>query len=97
MYVFVMVLGIASFLIVVPIAILSTRTAVHTPMFLLLSAIASAVNLLFGSWLLSFTGIASTLCYYDLRVRKEGFGAPPGVEKVPDAPVDFTSGDPLTS
>ena len=98
MYVFVMVLGIASFLIIVPISLLSARSG-HTPVFLLLSAVASAANLLFGAWLLSFTGIASTLCYYDLRVRKEGFGAVVVETKIPavvalDAPApDLSAGD----
>lgn len=93
MYVFVMVLGIASFLIVLPIAILSARAAGHTAGFLLLSAIASAVNLLFGSWLLSFTGIASTLCYYDLKVRKEGFGVAVAAVVPPVATAEPTAGD----
>ena len=75
LYIFVGVLGIACAMIVFPIAILSMREGGHAAGFLLLNAVASAVNLLFEAWLLSFLGIASTLCYYDLRVRKEGWGA----------------------
>lgn len=47
-------------------------------------AAAGAVALLFaglriviGGVLIALIGVATTLCYYDLRVRKEGFGALP--------------------
>lgn len=52
-----------------------------------------------GALLIAFTGVATALCYFDLRVRKEGFGnvppptvrepmafGPPAVEPPPVAP-----------
>jgi hypothetical protein len=52
---------------------------------MLLDAIASAANLFFGAWVISLAGIAVTLCYYDLRVRKENFCAPQTGEAAPMA------------
>jgi hypothetical protein len=72
MYAFVLLLGCASMALLVPMAVLSMRNGGHTAGAMFLNAVASAGDLLLGAWLVSFTGIATTLCYYDLRVRKEG-------------------------
>jgi len=74
MYALVMVFVVVSAMIVLPLRLLAMYPGRHLAMFPLLNAVASAVNLLFGTWAISFTGIATTLCYYDLRARKEGLG-----------------------
>jgi hypothetical protein len=57
------------------------------------------VRVLVSAIIVAFMGIATALCYYDLRVRKEGFGvAPPPVASAPAAeiwplPPDVTPGD----
>ncbi|HEX4021005.1 MAG TPA: hypothetical protein VHX63_07675 [Acidobacteriaceae bacterium] len=100
MYIFCVVLGMASAAILFPMMLLSMHHGGHTMFFQLVNAIASAVNLLFGAWLLSFIGIGATLCYYDLRVRKEGFGAAVAqAETLPETtppvvlPPDLSTGD----
>lgn len=75
-YALVMVFAVVSAMIVLPLRLMAMYPGRHLAMFPLLNAVASAVNLLFGAWTISFIGIATTLCYYDLRARKEGLGAP---------------------
>lgn len=74
MYAFVLLLGCASMVLLLPLAVLSMRNGGHTAGSMFLNAVVSAGDLLLGAWLVSFTGIATTLCYYDLRVRKDGLG-----------------------
>lgn len=45
----------------------------------------SIVTILLSAAVMAFMGIATALCYYDLRVRKEGFGASPA-PSAPEAP-----------
>lgn len=40
---------------------------------------AAAIRILFSWILIAFMGVATAVCYFDLRVRKEGFGAPTAV------------------
>jgi hypothetical protein len=65
-------------MLLLPVALLTMRGGGHTSGALLANALVSAGNLLFGAWLTSFIGIATTLCYYDLRARKEGLGVGTG-------------------
>ncbi len=67
-------LSLASLMIVLPLRLLAMQHGGHTPWASLMGAVASAVNLFFGAWMITFTGIATTLCYYDLRARKDGMG-----------------------
>jgi hypothetical protein len=45
----------------------------------------SIVSILLSAVVMAFIGIATALCYYDLRVRKEGFGASPA-PSTPEVP-----------
>jgi hypothetical protein len=64
----------------------------------------AVVRLLVYAFVMAFMGIATALCYYDLRVRKEGFGVvvpPPAMPSRPaenwPLPPDVTPGDlPIT-
>lgn len=47
------------------------------PGMLLLSAVIGIVSIVMSALVMVFIGIATALCYYDLRVRKEGFGVVP--------------------
>ncbi len=82
LYVGVFFLGLASLMIILPLRLLAMHHGGHTLAASLMGAVASAANLFFSAWMISFTGIASTLCYYDLRVRKDGLGvaAPASVQ-----------------
>ena len=54
------------------------------PGMLLLSAVIGIVSIVMSALVMVFIGIATALCYYDLRVRKEGFGVvPPPPPAVP--------------
>lgn len=60
----------------------------------------AVIRLLVYAFVMAFLGIATALCYYDLRVRKEGFGvvAPPPAMPSPSAerwpvPPDAPTGD----
>ncbi len=74
LYAGVFFLGLASLMIILPLRLLAMHHGGHTLAASLMGAVASAANLFFSAWMISFTGIASTLCYYDLRARKEGLG-----------------------
>ena len=76
MYAVLIAISILNVLIAAPLRLLAISRGAYSPMASLLGAVASAANLFFGAWVISLAGIAITLCYYDLRVRKEGFGAP---------------------
>jgi hypothetical protein len=59
---------------------------------------AAAIRILFSWLIVAFMGVATTLCYYDLRVRKEGFGselATPIIGISPAAPSGPTSDWPI--
>lgn len=59
------------------------------PGMLLLSAVIGIVSIAMSALVMVFIGIATALCYYDLRVRKEGFGVvTPPSPAVPMAPAD---------
>ncbi len=59
---------------------------------------AAAIRILFSWLLIAFVGVATALCYFDLRVRKDGFGAAPaaaiveippaGSDAPPDRPIE---------
>ena len=60
----------------------------------------SIVGIVMSALVMVVVGIATALCYYDLRVRKEGFGVvtvPPAVSAAPaaswSAPPDLPAGD----
>jgi hypothetical protein len=62
-----------------------------------LSLVAAVAKILIGWVLMAFAGVATTLCYYDLRVRKEGFGVgvavpvqelPPVPRPLPNEPIE---------
>ena len=74
LYVGILFLSLASLMIILPLRLLAMQHGGHTLAASLMGAVASAANLFFGAWMISFTGIATTLCYYDLRVRKDGLG-----------------------
>ncbi len=76
MYAVLIAISILNVLIAAPLRLLAISRGAYSPMASLLGAVASAANLFFGAWVISLAGIAITLCYYDLRVRKEGFGVP---------------------
>ncbi|HTU51258.1 MAG TPA: hypothetical protein VMF56_11720 [Acidobacteriaceae bacterium] len=55
----------------------------------LLFLVISIVSIVMSALVMVFIGIATALCYYDLRVRKEGFGnVTPPPPAVPIAPAD---------
>jgi hypothetical protein len=60
------------------------------PGMILLSAMFGIVSIGMSALVMVFIGIATALCYYDLRARKEGFGIapPPPPAAVPIAPAD---------
>jgi hypothetical protein len=59
------------------------------PGMLLLSSVIGIISIAMSALVMVFIGIATALCYYDLRVRKEGFGvAPPPPPVVPIAPAE---------
>jgi hypothetical protein len=52
--------------------------------------LVAGFRILVSAFIVAVMGVATALCYYDLRVRKEGFGmaAPPPAAAVPIAPAD---------
>jgi hypothetical protein len=86
------VVDLAIAAVTVPFQILMTHGgAMHAGAALGVGGILLSVfRLLVGAFVMAFIGIATALCYYDLRVRKEGFGvvvpAVPGPEVVPTIP-----------
>lgn len=52
-----------------------------------LSLAAAAIRIFFSWVLITFTGVATTLCYFDLRVRKDGFGAAAVVPVLQPPPI----------
>ncbi len=56
----------------------------------LLFLVMSIISIAMSAVVMVFIGIATALCYYDLRVRKEGFGVvtPPPPSAVPIAPAE---------
>ncbi len=75
MYAVLIGISIVNVSISAPLRLLGLHLGAATPTAMLLGAVASAASLFFGAWVISLAGIAVTLCYYDLRVRKESFGA----------------------
>lgn len=73
MYAFVLMLMVASVVIALPLGLLAMHPGTHSSLFFFWNAAGSAVHLFFGAWMVSFSGIATTLCYYDLCSRKEAF------------------------
>ncbi|MEO6830144.1 MAG: hypothetical protein ABI164_10075 [Acidobacteriaceae bacterium] len=65
---------IAMACITVPLQLMATHTG-HSALILL----AAAIRIGFSWIVIAFLGVATTLCYFDLRVRKDGFGAQPVV------------------
>lgn len=59
------------------------------PAMVVLSSVIGIVSIVMSALVMVFIGVATALCYYDLRVRKEGFGvvAPPS-PAVPIAPAE---------
>jgi hypothetical protein len=54
-----------------------------------LSSLIGIVGIVVSALVMVFIGIATALCYYDLRVRKEGFGiVTPPLPAVPIAPAE---------
>ena len=76
MYAVLIGISIVNISITAPLRLLSLHDGATTATATLLGAVTSAANLFFGAWVISLAGIAVTLCYYDLRVRKENFGTP---------------------
>ena len=96
LYSFVIGIFVLSMVIQIPLMILSVHPGNPGRAHLVFQAVASAVNLLIGSWIISFVGIATSFAYYDLRVRKDGFGVLPATPQVSAArdsvtPADFAS------
>ena len=56
----------------------------------LLFLVIGVISIAMSAMVMMFIGIATALCYYDLRARKEGFGVvmPPPPTAVPIAPAD---------
>ncbi len=77
LYLFMSVPLLLSLTIQVPLLLLAQHARNSVTEQLLFQAVASAVNLIFSAAMISFFGIATSLAYYDLRVRKDGFGAVP--------------------
>lgn len=72
---------IALSLISLPVQLMMTASAAarHTMTFLMVGFVTMLLALfriLFSAVLIAFMGVATTLCYYDLRVRKDRFGTP---------------------
>lgn len=66
--------------------------AVHPASVGLITLAVAGFRLLIGGALIAFTGVATALCYFDLRVRKEGFGQVPQTPAAPqkEAAADAT-------
>jgi membrane-anchored glycerophosphoryl diester phosphodiesterase (GDPDase) len=68
------------------------------PGLLVLSSVIGLVSIVISALVMVFIGIATALCYYDLRVRKEGFGVvtppPPEVPVAPAEPWAFPPNEP---
>jgi hypothetical protein len=59
------------------------------PGIVVLSSVIGVVSIVMSALVMVFIGIATALCYYDLRVRKEGFGVvTPPPPAVPVAPAE---------
>jgi hypothetical protein len=68
------------------------------PGLLVLSSVIGLVSIVISALVMVFIGIATALCYYDLRVRKEGFGIvtlpPPAVPIPPAEPWGLPRSEP---
>jgi hypothetical protein len=76
---FALFLGIAAVWIVlaaitVPLQLMAARSGLMHSTVGILNLAAGIIRILFSWVLVAFAGVATALCYYDLRVRKEGFG-----------------------
>lgn len=79
LYVAIFAFYIAVLCLILPIQLTSLHIAqahvgVLPPAFHWWAALGSVIVIFAGSVVVVFAGIATTLCYFDLRVRKEGFG-----------------------
>ena len=93
LYFFAIAIIVLSLVTRIPLLILSLHPGNPGSGHLLFQAVAAAVNLVIGAWLLSFVGIATSFAYYDLRVRKDGFGAVPTTPQVTATPDSVTSAE----
>lgn len=83
--------------VTVPFQVMAAATAARTHSISpatvgLLSLLLGAIRIVFSGFVIAFLGVATALCYYDLRSRKEGFGnIPPQVVPVisPIVPPDI--------
>ncbi|HET9086283.1 MAG TPA: hypothetical protein VFN53_02055 [Acidobacteriaceae bacterium] len=60
-----------------------------------LGLLLAAFRMVVSGIVIAFMGVATTLCYYDLRVRKEGFGAASGWNENGAGPVIAPDTSPL--
>src|SRR6185437_2611434 len=69
-----------------------------SPGMVALSSLIGIVGIVVSALVMVFIGIATALCYYDLRVRKEGFGVvtppPPAVPIAPAEPWALPPAEP---
>jgi hypothetical protein len=72
--------------VTVPVEFMSASMRTHSSVpvaFGFVWLLLAGVRLLFSGLVIAILGIGTTLCYYDLRVRKEGLGAlPPSIRSV---------------
>ena len=80
-------------MVTVPFQLMLGRGAIdqHSLVFGAIGILLAGFRILTSAFIVAVMGVGIALCYYDLRVRKEGFGIvptqpPPTV--VPIAPVD---------
>ncbi|MGH9616674.1 MAG: hypothetical protein ACRD28_08015, partial [Acidobacteriaceae bacterium] len=79
----------------------SAHVAVNPEIATVMILLLGIFSILVGAFVMAVMGVATALCYYDLRVRKEGFGpvsAPPVATSAPAAqdwtiPPNPTPGD----
>ena len=84
--------------VTVPVELMSASMRTHSSIpaaFGFVWLLLAGFRLLISGFVIAVLGVGTTLCYYDLRVRKEGFGAlPPLINPVPD-PLVVTDISPM--
>ncbi|MES2222006.1 MAG: hypothetical protein V4587_13695 [Acidobacteriota bacterium] len=91
LFLMIVVADLAIAAVTVPFQLILRHGAVHQHVaaFGVFALLLAGFRILTGAFIVAIMGIATALCYYDLRVRKEGFGVvTPPPPAVPIAPAE---------
>jgi hypothetical protein len=101
LFVGIVVANVAIAMVTVPFQLILGRGAIdqHGLVFGAISILLAGFRILTSAFIVAVMGVGTALCYYDLRVRKEGFGTvptqPPALSLAEADPLPLPSNDPM--